>query len=175
MRDQKAEPKFDGKTAAPVVKAKRRLRLQFSLRGLALLTFLAAILFGYLARPSIQYLHDRKVASRIEQLGGNCVLVEMSPSWGLTVDDYLTRIQVMPRIDQLYRRVVAISLSGSSITLDDARAIAKCRELKQLQLANVDLTNEAVTVLAQAKKLRTLDIHDNPSVTDAGMQSSTLR
>jgi|GEM_PF-3787213 len=163
-------PTSNQKQTAPGQK-RSWFKLQFSLRTIIGLLLLAGILFGFFARPSADYLHDRNVAKRIDELGGNCRLIEIAPSGGIVVDEYFERLGLKSWYDQLYRRIESIQLHNSEITLEDARAIAKCKYLKRLELTHASLNNQKVAAIAESRNLESIKIDNNVEVTDDGMRA----
>ena len=152
---------------------KRRRWLQVSLRTICLGFLLVALLSVYLGRPSVGYYHDRKVADRIEALGGTCEWMAFPPSFGSAPDRLLTRMGVKAVIDRtlgiVHARLVRVEVRSGQVSMEDVELLSTCEELRDLVLINVGLTNEMVAVIGLSDSIESLDIRRNSSVTDAAV------
>ncbi|MBN9122835.1 MAG: hypothetical protein J0I06_27470 [Planctomycetes bacterium] len=75
-----------------------------------------------------------------------------------------TALQQLPHLRKL-------TLGRSVISGPGANAIAQCKELRVLYLAGAGLNDTELAALKKLVLLESLDISDNPQVTDAGMAS----
>lgn len=162
-------------SAGKQVSKSRRRWLQLSLRTIFIAFLLVAFLSAYFGRSTVGYYHDRKVADRIEALGGTCEWMEFSPSFGSTADNVLVSLGAKPLIDRTLGRVndrlVAISLAGRNVAIEDVELLVACEKLKSLSLTNVGLSNELVASIALIEPLESLDVSGNLAITDASFDS----
>jgi hypothetical protein len=168
----------------------RRRWFQFSLRTLAIVTALVAIVLSWQAQ---RLHHQRKAIAAIRQLGGQTAYdYQMrgetqppGPMWlrRLTGDDFFASVAVV-KVNpgsRIYRVVssggnVGVPLSTKTIHLtnEDLKTICSLEGLRYLDLSGTDVTDQHLPHLETLKSLTTLYLDDGVSDQGRARLQTTL-
>jgi len=141
-----------------MVTARKRRRLQFSLRTLLVFFVVAALLFGYLA--SLWQAHQKKVAlvRAVEARGGGVDVEAVGPDWVRRIGGYHKYgIHWNPRIG-IFDRIEGVRFRHGDVTDDFLPRLAGFPHLKSLNLNRTAITNEGMGHVARLASLEELNL-----------------
>lgn len=183
---------------ATVPLRRTRRRLAFGLRTLMLFVLAVAAVLGWkVHRAKVQ----RRAVARIEAAGGAVTYdfsfggespsdrpasEPPAPAWLRRAigDEFFQEVtavsfhgvkmlwtgDVLAPIDDL-DHLLSLTLSGRAIAPTDLEWIGRSRSLRILELRQADINDSGLSILANARRLRRLDIGFSDRVTDAGLAS----
>ncbi|HEX5445711.1 MAG TPA: hypothetical protein VFW87_17925, partial [Pirellulales bacterium] len=128
--------------------------MQWSLRGMLLLTTASALMAGFVLAPRIR---ERAALDWLHEVDAHVTTENIGPGW-------LTKV-----IGEKYlQSAVAVNLIHHDLSDDDIRRLGALRRLRRLDVSGNSLTDEAVAGLLRLNQLEELGLA-RTDITDAGL------